>query len=187
MNNRLKYRFYDTDSTGNAEYDISGNDYFKLIDVCCKYCSVVSFKIGNKSSECLEYLNPFLVKKDIKVNTGNKNQRDEIRFYSVCDEMCKFLKEVSSSIFSWLYYIINLEDLTFYREDGSVFFESSTHDGICDLIPKEDEDISEIISKGDWVENPKPIIFDFSEPTKKFEEIIKERNERNSSLRSDET
>ena len=63
MNNRLKYRFYDTDSTGNAEYDISGNDYFRLIDVCCKYCSVVSFKIGNKSSECLEYLNPFLVKK----------------------------------------------------------------------------------------------------------------------------
>ena len=47
-----------------------------------------------------------------------------------------------------------MEDLTFYRADGSIFFESTTHEGYCDLFPRDDEDVSELVSKEGWEKNP---------------------------------
>ncbi|MGM9680039.1 MAG: hypothetical protein ACI3XR_00890 [Eubacteriales bacterium] len=44
----------------------------------------------------------------------------------------------------------NPEDLTFYREDGSVFFWSETHEGICVLCDRVQEKVSQIVSKKGW-------------------------------------
>ena len=72
------------------------------------------------------------------------------RYYTVCTEMCDLLKK-EKSIFSWFWeeekQLFHFENLTFYRDDGTVFFESITHEGECYLYAKETEDISQIVSK----------------------------------------
>ena len=42
-----EFVFLDTDITGTEDYDIKGQDYSNLINICCKYCSVLSFRIVN--------------------------------------------------------------------------------------------------------------------------------------------
>lgn len=44
-----KYYFYDTDDSGNEDYDIAGEDYCKFLDTCLKYCSSVSFIVYSVS------------------------------------------------------------------------------------------------------------------------------------------
>ena len=39
-----KYKFYDSDIWGNEEYDISGDEYVKLIDFCCDNSLFLSLK-----------------------------------------------------------------------------------------------------------------------------------------------
>ena len=39
----MTYYFYDTDETGTAEYDLSGDAYRELMELCGKYCAVMSF------------------------------------------------------------------------------------------------------------------------------------------------
>lgn len=44
-----EYVFYDTDMRGEADYDICGSDYEKLIDVCCQYGCTLSLMIAKYS------------------------------------------------------------------------------------------------------------------------------------------
>ena len=37
-----RFRFYDTDATGQEEYDISGTQYYELLHTCFKYCTTVA-------------------------------------------------------------------------------------------------------------------------------------------------
>lgn len=37
------YYFFDTDSTGNEEYDIKGEEFSLLLNTCLKYSAVLSF------------------------------------------------------------------------------------------------------------------------------------------------
>lgn len=156
----VTYRFFNTDETGWDEYDIEGDQYLALIDICCQYCSVVSFDIYPKheDAEYLKQIQKYMVKRD---NTykyfGAFITGSDKRFYTVCPEICDLLKK-EKNMFSWFWQENNpfhFENLTFYRKDGSVFFESITHEGECDLIPKEEENVDRIVSNGHWVRNPK--------------------------------
>ena len=45
LNIMSKYIFYDTDISGEKDYDIAGDDYVKLISICCKYSAYLSLRI----------------------------------------------------------------------------------------------------------------------------------------------
>lgn len=49
-----EYVFYDTDMRGEADYDICGSDYEKLIDVCCQYGCTLSLMIANRHTKLVK-------------------------------------------------------------------------------------------------------------------------------------
>lgn len=155
------YFFLDTDLQGNAEYDISGNNYADLIDICCKYSSVLSLMIENKRVKLVKQLESFRIAqpKNIQNEYTRYSQNDDgagldIRYYRVCDELCNLLKSSANSIFDWVYGQGHNkpEDPIFYREDGSKFFSSVIHECECTLCIAEGENADIVICNGNWVE-----------------------------------
>jgi hypothetical protein len=45
----------------------------------------------------------------------------------------------------------HIRDLTFYREDGSVFMETISHEGECSIFARDNEDISDIVAYDHWL------------------------------------
>jgi len=44
-----KYRFEDTDQSGNADFDIDGVCFSALLNVCIKYCKYMAFVVKDES------------------------------------------------------------------------------------------------------------------------------------------
>lgn len=155
-----EYKFYDTDPTGWEEYDIVGDDYTDLIKTCCQYCKTLSFRIVNARINYIDDLEAYRIAQDNNINFMSPaywidGKPDEIRYYKICPELCKLLLQSVESIFQWRYIsqesYTNPEDPTFYREDGSVFFTSVIHDGVCTLTPRDDEYVDHIVKKEHWI------------------------------------
>lgn len=163
-----KYVFRDTDITGFEEYDIVGDDYKTLIDTCCKYCTVMSLYITDSKLNHLDELEKFRIPKNENIKFiyehygGNPAYWASVKYYRVCPELKELLLKISDSIFKWLngWGYKNPDDPTFYRKDGSVFFTSTIHDGECILMPKENEDVTGILSNKNW-KVYMPIKFEF--------------------------
>ena len=152
-----KYTFYDTDLTGHTQYDISGNEYQELIKICCKYSATISLKITDKSIQIAKELEKFEIPVTHEVLNTYKHYSDksDIHHYILCNEVQEILLKTCDSIFQWIngWGYTNPDDPVFYRNDGSVFFESTIHDGICILYPLENEDINSIIANKLWIES----------------------------------
>ena len=161
-----QYNFYDTDPLGYEEYDILGEDYFKLLAVCFSYCDTLSllFDLRDVKSALLfqdleEYRLP--VTEDIKrlyahygVFDGDVLGNYEIRHYRLSNEVKEKIIGVTDSIFKWIYGwgCSNPEDPAFFRKDGSVFFQSLIHEGVCSLFPQDEEKVDHIICGKKWNE-----------------------------------
>ena len=156
------YKFYDWNLTDDEESSLDEEAYQKLIKFCCDICEVVSFIII-KPSICSKKIQESLKKFSIlppknitykfryyNIN-GEWNGISAVQYYRVCPELCQLLLTSASSIFDWIGYTYP-EDPTFYRNDGSVFFTSTTHEGLLTLMPREDEDVSDIISYTGWID-----------------------------------
>lgn len=152
-----KYKFYDTDILGEKEYDICGRDYKELIHICCKYSSTMSLIITNQNSDLLGKIKEYQITKNNNItfsfNHYDKNSTT-IQYYQVCPQLCKILLNQTNSIFDWIngWGFSNPEDPTFYRQDGSVFFTSTIHDGECTLFVRDDENVENILSNTLWKE-----------------------------------
>lgn len=149
-----EYVFYDTDMRGEADYDICGSDYEKLIDVCCQYGCTLSLMIANRHTKLVKHLEAFRMPQPQNIRneymrySQNSDGSDlDIRYYHVCDELCSLLKASANSIFDWVYEQghKNPEDPIFYRADGSKFFLSVIHEGELELYVNDSEDISAIL------------------------------------------
>ncbi|MBE6949668.1 MAG: hypothetical protein E7456_07490 [Ruminococcaceae bacterium] len=151
-----KYVFYDTDLTGQAQYDISGNEYLELIKTCCKYSTTFSLKITNTSHSIFKELARYKIPVTQSVLNAYQHYSDksDIHHYRLYNEIQETLLNTCGSIFQWIngWGYTNPDDPAFYRDDGSVFFESTIHEGICILYPLENEDISTIIENKLWIE-----------------------------------
>lgn len=151
-----KYVFYDTDISGNAEYDISGKEYQELINICCKYSTTISLRITGNSISAAKELSEYEIPVSQKVLDSYKHYSDksDIHHYRLCNKVQEILLNNYSSIFQWIngWGYNNPDDPIFFRKDGSVFFESTIHEGICILSPLENEDISSIIENKLWIE-----------------------------------
>ena len=152
-----KYVFYDVDSYTQESADWAGEDYIKLIKLCCKKCKTVSFMIKKPKNIVALALEKFRIEKPENIaflfSVSYSNDELGIRYYKVCPELCDLLINSAQSIFEWLngWGYENPEDPTFYRDDGSVFFYSIIHEGEIYLYPNENEDVKDIISK-EWIE-----------------------------------
>ena len=153
--NKMKYyRFYDTDKDGMLEYDIFGEEYKKLICVCCMYSSIVSLNFYNEDN--LESIEKFKILEKENKSPLSNTLKGKRRYYKVCPELCSILQNEVDSFFAWLSFIdgkgLKPEDLTFFREDGTIFLSSCTHEGVITLRPRKDENITKIIANPLWKE-----------------------------------
>ena len=152
-----EYRFYDTDDYGQAEYDITGDHYLTLIESCFKYCSVFCLRIHDDRTVLPSELEKYRVDFDENFSNAYKHYfNSDIRCYRVCDETKKLFLTIADSIFKWIYAwgYTNPEDPAFFRSDGSIFFYSVIHEGECILLPRDCENVCDILSYGNW-ENTK--------------------------------
>lgn len=165
-----KYYFYDTDDSGNADYDIAGADYCQLLETCLKYCSSVSFVVCSRNGVASEV--PVEIEKyripvtDSLLKHYKQSERREapegwyeIRHYCLCTDVANMLTAVSDSVFKWVcaWGYSNPEDVAFWREDGTAFFTSVTHEGECFLMPNDDEDVDNIVSSSLWSPSSKRV------------------------------
>ena len=157
------YVFYDTNVLYDCDevYDICKDEYRELLKTCFKYSSYFSFMIaGEGYKNILKNLPAELDKYSIEFdeNFDNVYRRyslwtKEICCYIACPETYNLLLSISDSIFKWKtdrMYDRNPEDLTFFRKDGSVFMNSVAHEGECSIYPRPEENITSILSKGNW-------------------------------------
>ena len=156
------YKFCDWSLTDDEDYDVVGEAYKNLIKCCCDICDVVSFIIERPdicSKEIQEELSRFSISRPQNITykfhyyniNGERIGFSAVHYYRVCPELCQLLLTSASGIFDWVGYTYP-EDPTFYRSDGSVFFTSTTHEGLLTLMPREDEDVSDIISDTGWID-----------------------------------
>lgn len=152
----MEYIFYDTDITGNEDYDISGENYKNLLKACFRYCTTVSFYIWNVDSIYPSDWEKFRLpttQKHIETYTHYYyNDHSSIHVYQLNEEMKESIMNITDSMFKWICGMgnTNPDDPIFYREDGSVFFWSCIHDGECRLLPRSNEDVSNIICSKLW-------------------------------------
>lgn len=151
------YKYYYEDNA-DGEYDISNEDFENLIRTCCKYSAILSLNYYNfdgkkalfkKKLEKFKSLNGFPLVSFVECH----NHGGTRVYYDVCPELCEILLDSANSIFDeWVsgWKMYGPDDPTFYREDGTVFMNTVTHDYEITLRPRENEDVSEIISKKGW-------------------------------------
>ncbi|MBQ6825743.1 MAG: hypothetical protein IJP34_03675 [Clostridia bacterium] len=153
----LIYNFYDTDSSGMAEYNICNEDYKVLLEICFKYCKTMSLIITNNNSKLLKKIEKFQIEKseNIIYKFNHYDNNVLIKYYQTCSELLEVLLNTTDNIFSWIngWGYDNPEDITFYRDDGSVFFTSIIHNGKCSLFVRKNEDVSLIIKNKLWIQS----------------------------------
>ena len=131
-----------------SEYDISGEEYTRLLNCCFKYSFCVMLWFGDEKLP--EGYEKFIVDLPESVST------EGFGGFTCCFRACKELKELmiqtADHIFAWCNHSGSHcpEDPTFFREDGSLFFASAIHEGFCWLIPRDDENVEEIIQNPLW-------------------------------------
>ena len=154
------YNFYEKSVQGEkivVDNDISGEQYKDLMKTCCKYCKILSLKyrknVFNTTREKLkkfESVNGPLGRPFIEYYSRG----EETVFYDVCEELLFCLLSLADNIFcDWIdgWRANGPDDPTFYREDGTVFLNTITHEGELTLRPRENEDVSHIISNIGWL------------------------------------
>lgn len=160
----MSWVFYDTNIYGDCddEYDISGEEYEKLLEVCFKCCDTLMLKIESNNAKNVERFEKYRTsqpkgfdKRRAQLFTlfpGYEKPEEQFRFYKLCPELLELMKQTSNSIFGWAYcWYSTPDDPVFIRSDGSVFFDSIIHEGEIRLLPRDGEDVSEIISNKLWL------------------------------------
>lgn len=142
------FYFLDHNDDECRELCISGQDYALLIDTCFKYSAYLSLNIGFLRRKSVEVKIP-------KPYTIIENQSmptlcDDIAILPCTETSKEYLLHTVNNLFEWIDWYENPEDITFYRADGSIFFWSLIHEGVCCLIDRPDEDVSGVVDTPDW-------------------------------------
>lgn len=158
----MKYCFFDSDITDMnpfAEYDIVGEQYKQLIKICCVYSDYLSFTFMNDNVKLIDELEPYIISDnslefDYSVNYSIELELKPYKqYYRVCKEVCDILLKHTDRIFSWICGggYNNPEDIAFYRTDKTPFFYSIIHEGVCVILPNDNENVECIISNPLWI------------------------------------
>lgn len=153
-----RYVFFDTDITGRAEYDLTGEEHRKFLLTCFKYSATVSFWVSydvflpERMREMRLPINDDM-RSLYAYHSKDISETTQIWHLPLNVDVCEYLLGASNSIWEWLSTdeYKAPEDIVFYRADSSVFFTSVIHDGECLLTVNDDEDVSEIIKNHLWL------------------------------------
>lgn len=143
------YYFSDFDDD-IGDLRIAGSEYTALIKLCCAHSEYASLTFT--SQEQVKRFSKFLCIENIEPINNAEERRKYRGFFRCSAETAQFLCTHVDEFFEWIDFegCCNPEDLTFYREDSSVFFWSETHEGICAFFNHEAEDISSLVSNRGW-------------------------------------
>ena len=165
-----KYRIYDYNSETDIEQDLTEKDYINFLETCFRHCASCAFIVHDYKYLKPAFVIPELEKYRIPVadyvinaysHYGfeselriNHHGHHEIRHYKLCTESCALIRCVTNTLFSWLCDsdFQNPEDLMFFRDDGTVFFDSVMHEGYATVYVKDNEDISDLLLNPYWKE-----------------------------------
>ena len=138
------YYLRDFDDKTQEEISVEGEHYIQLLDVCFQYCTHFSLLLRYFSVEHVPLM-PVPLRSGLSINGC-------CCFYECSQENRNYLL-TKNDLFEWLDTESNPspEDLTFYRSDGTVFFWSEIHEGICALFDRKDEDVAQLVSKRGWI------------------------------------
>jgi hypothetical protein len=171
MEKPIKYVFYAIEGYGEVEYDITGEELKNLWKICAQYSEYLSFsfmryhdtiafekeleafRVSDMDviSRCMKHTGYYHWYLRLSVEERAKFLQNELKFYRVCPELLALLSQIAAGIFKFMDgEYPNPEDPTFYRADGSVFLHSIIHEGEVYLCPREDEDVSSILSNPLW-------------------------------------
>ena len=166
-----KYEFDREDelNPGYCKYTIKGQDYQDLLSVCFRYCTSFTANVHYQTIDPMPPIIPGEVEA-CRLPDGDTKETIikhynyvlyklpyymiiEHRHYALTDVTKKYLSTNANELGDWINDCTfrNLEDLTFFRNDGSIFMHSISHDYLCILEPLDSEDVSTIIQKPGWV------------------------------------
>lgn len=148
-----QYTFFDRDYFNNCgEFSITGEHYRILLQKCFEFGTYLSVVVYNQTSPLILELEKWRVD-DILFSNMPLTQSHYRRLYYANMYVYGLLSQNMISMFEerCLPGQCDFEDLVFLRKDGSVFFESIFHEGECSIYPKDDEDVSEILSFKHWI------------------------------------
>lgn len=142
------YYFLDHDDAECKELSIFGEEYTLLIDTCFRYSSCFSLNTGFLRRKGIS----FDIPKPYKMVANFKLQSTypEMAILPCSKSTREYLVNRVNDLFEWIDLNNNPEDLTFYRQDGSIFFFSLIHEGVCCIANRQDEDVSEIVCNPYW-------------------------------------
>ncbi len=144
------YYFLDWDEQTREELDIRGEDYDLLIDLCFRYCKTFSFRFPEKA----DLPGRFPFKWSRVPDSPTLGPKDDLLFSETGPDSRAFFKTIGSFFeetqydngnWTWI-----TENLCFYREDGSLFLWSITHEGVCVLNNREKEDVLSLCANRGW-------------------------------------
>lgn len=163
----MKYKFYDFDPINGEEFDITGEDYIELMNLCIKYSKTVCFRkfvhfrYNSFVPERLEKYRLPINKNTMKPYYANygpwcfkdiDDAKEQLYLFELSKEVCEWILSTADGIWDWDCGSDKElpADPVFFREDGSKFFDSIIHEGEISIYPIEGEDVSSVVSKGNW-------------------------------------
>lgn len=153
----MNYQFY---QPGTSK-DVCGKEYVDLINMCFRYSKFFYlrfqrdfFAFPQETCDSMEELNPCLYQShDQFLEPMCGPGLDRMTFYYCNDETRRLLLTKTDHLFGWNFHNSPAplpEDLTFFREDGSIFFELVSHDMDMVAFPETGEGLDDILSKDNW-------------------------------------
>lgn len=158
-----EYIFVAHEYLEGAGADIKGDDLQELINVCVKYCTVLSLTYWPGQESVREKFRKYELSEEesrpfAAVATW-RTYNDDFTiitvniFYRICPELIdEFLKMSDGRLTGWCRFEDENypEDPSFFREDASIFFNPVVHEGEYFLSPRDDEDVSNIVCHPGW-------------------------------------
>ena len=146
------YSFFSRDYfSNNGNHSISGDHYYVLLNHCFQFSRF--FSITAHKKDCilikeLEHLQVTTVPFSITQNLCNARI-----FYSACKQSHDILVSCGQNLLDDVYgqEEYHPENLSFYRADGSVFFEALNHEGEYCLYLRPEENIDAVLEFGHWL------------------------------------
>lgn len=138
-----------------SKEDMKGKIYGELIDLCFKYSqyfSLTFLHIRQGVNSCTNLdkaeFSFFRTKNELWYPYG---QDATVKIYHCTDETKAFLLQHVNNLFAWeAYDNHNPEDLAFFREDGTGFFELITHEGMATIYNRKNEAVPSLFQQEPW-------------------------------------
>lgn len=148
-------KFFDYDDVSDSDVIIKGKSFQILLDICFEYSKEFSFSFDETNHKQFPTLDAYMIRKELETPYHYESYpttRKWIKFYRCCEKAKQAILNITDDFWKLCGApdLLNPEDLTFYRQDKSVFFCSRWHEGYGTFYPRRDEDVSAFFKAVDF-------------------------------------